>query len=407
MTISPIKNANGEIERYVGVQQNLSSYESLESEFHQAQKMEAIGTLVGGIAHDFNNSLAGITGNIYLVKEDVKSMPEICQRLDEIEMLSFRAAAMIQQLLTFARKDLKSMNPLTIATFLKESIKLQMISLPENISLRHDIQDGNMQVRGDVNLLQQVIMNLLNNARDAVRNSKNPRVTLKLEPYKASQTFLSKHQLINLKEFACISVSDNGEGIKDTDIEHIFEPFFTTKEVGKGTGLGLAMSYGAIQSHGGVIEVESECGSGTTFKIYLPLLGETQTDLIVEAQEEILKGKGETILLVDDDLSVITAGRDVLKSLGYKLITASDGMEAVEKYRDAIVDLTILDVVMPRMGGIDAAKEIRKLNPHAKIVFATGYDRTDTLRKGDHIDSESVLTKPPAFKSQVQFHENV
>ena len=156
------------------------------------------------------------------------------------------------------------------------------------------------------------------------------------------------------------------------------------------------MSYGAIQSHGGAIEVESVLGSGTSFKIYLPLLTEAQADAVMISQEAILRGKGETILLVDDEDSVIHAEKGVLESLGYKLVTASNGKEAIEKYQNhnCPVDLTILDVVMPVMGGVEAAREIRKINHHAKIIFSTGYDRTQRFQKGGSMDSEEILLKP-------------
>ncbi len=396
LSISSIKDSRGKIDYFVGMQQDLTAYEGLEAEFHQAQKMEAIGTLVGGIAHDFNNSLAGITGNLFLLRKFVMHEPEALKRLEQIETLSFRAAGMIHQMLTFARKDLKSMNPMTISSFLKETVKLHMISLPESIHLTYKIDDSEMQIRGDINLLQQVIMNLLNNARDAVFEVKRPEVSLELARFEADQDFVSKQKEIEFRSFACICVTDNGEGIKESDLEHIFEPFFTTKEVGKGTGLGLSMAYGAIKSHGGVLEVESERGSGTTFKIYLPLLEEDQISAIINEQEEIYEGDGETLLLVDDEPSVVSSGRDVLESLGYRVLTAADGVEAVERYESEKnnIDLTILDVVMPKMGGIDAAKEIRKRNARAKIIFATGYDRTHTLRRDDNIDSELLIRKP-------------
>ncbi|WP_161957594.1 MASE1 domain-containing protein [Mariprofundus sp. EBB-1] len=396
LTVSSIKNKHGIIEKYIGIQQDLSSYESLEDEFHQSQKMESIGTLVGGIAHDFNNCLAGITGNVFLAKEDIAVDSDAYKCLDEIEMVSFRTAELISQMLTFARKDMRTMNPINAPFFLKETANFQKISLPKDIHLVYEIPDGDLQIRGDINLLQQVIMNLLNNARDAVAHKNRPCITIKLETYEADQAFKERHQNMLLDSYCCIIVIDNGSGIDAKDIKQIYDPFFTTKEVGKGTGLGLAMSYGAIQSHGGAIEVESVLGSGTSFKIYLPLLTEAQADAVMISQEAILRGKGETILLVDDEDSVIHAEKGVLESLGYKLVTASNGKEAIEKYQNhnCPVDLTILDVVMPVMGGVEAAREIRKINHHAKIIFSTGYDRTQRFQKGGSMDSEEILLKP-------------
>ena len=247
LAISPIKNEAGEITHFVGSQQDLREYEQMEEQFHQAQKMDALGTLVGGIAHDFNNALAGITGNLYLAKKLIPHVPDAVSRLETIETLSYRSAGMIQQLLTFARKDVKHMNPIAISSFLKESVKLYQASLEENINLAIQVADSDMHIRGDINQLQQVIMNLINNARDAVAGVKDPAIRIKLEPFEADAQFVHRYPGAKVRKYACISVADNGCGIKPDCMEHVFEPFFSTKEVGKGTGLGLAMVHGAVQ----------------------------------------------------------------------------------------------------------------------------------------------------------------
>ena len=396
LSIAPIKNEDGDITHYVGSQQDLSEYEGLEDQFHQAQKMEALGTLVGGIAHDFNNTLAGIIGNLYLAKKSVTDDPKTLQRLQTIEDLSNSAAGMIQQLLSYAREDMKSMNPMAIAPFLKEAIKIHEVSVPENIKLAMQIKESDLYIKGDINQLQQVIMNLINNARDAVQNADEPTITVKLESFEADTQFISKHPEVSARQFACISVSDNGTGINIEDIEHIFEPFFSTKEIGKGTGLGLSMVYGAVKSHAGVIDVESRPGKGTTFHLWLPLMDPSQIAVITTPDEEIVEGKGETILLVDDDASVIETGKAVLEELGYRVLIATDGIKAEDTFRIHChdIDLVILDVVMPRRSGVDAAEAIRKINPDMKIIFATGYDRSNTLRGKTQIQAETIITKP-------------
>jgi len=396
LMISPIKNDFGDIINFVSVQQDMSDYEALEEQFNQAQKMEAIGTLVGGIAHDFNNTLAGITGNIYLLEQSTAQIPGAGQRLELINSLSMRAAGMISQLLTFARKGLKSMNPVKVSIFLKEILKLSMVSIPENIKVIQNIEDSNMHALADINLLQQVFLNLLNNARDAVSESKEPRISIKLSEFKVTDDFIGTHPEVQKTNFVCIEVEDNGTGIKADDLPHVFEPFFTTKDVGKGTGLGLAMSYGAIKSHEGIIDVESNVGKGTIFKVYLPLLDDNAIIIPSRVDEEVIDGKGETILLVDDEINLVESGRAVLESLGYKVVVAYDGSEAVDVYfiHKGEIDLVITDVVMPCMSGVDAANEIRKINPTAKILFATGYDRTNSFRKNDGLDSDYVLSKP-------------
>ncbi|NWF37110.1 DUF3365 domain-containing protein [Mariprofundus sp. KV] len=396
LTISPIKNGKGEITHYVGSQQNLEEYEKLEKQFHQAQKMEALGTLVGGIAHDFNNTLAGITGNLYLAKKAIQDRPETVHRLETIEDLSYRTAGMIQQLLAFAREDVQRMNPMNISLLLKEALKMHMVSIPENIRLSINIESDDLHIRGDINLLQQALMNLINNARDAVEDVKDPLISIKLKAFEADDQFIDNHPDLTSRELACISIQDNGCGINSLDIEHIFDPFFTTKEVGKGTGLGLSMVYGAIQSHGGAIGVQSQVGQGTTISLWLPLLPSNQWLSDSSSSETVVNGSGETILLVDDELSVIETGQAVLESLGYRLLTAQNGAEAVAIFKEkrGKIDLILMDVVMPVMGGDEAANEIRKIKPDIKIIFATGYAKPHSSDGIFEMASETVISKP-------------
>jgi len=396
LTISPIVDESGEATHFVGIQSDLTRIEDLEHQFHQAQKMEAIGTLVGGIAHDFNNMLAGMTGNVFLAKHRTQSMPDVHQNLLNIEKLCFRAANMIQQLLTFARKDMVRMKPMPLVPYIKESLKLLRALAPENIRIAQDICSEILRVEGDHTLLHQVLMNLLTNARDAVENVADPRIHIGLEAWRASDEYLESHTYFTTNAYAHLSVQDNGCGIPDQQLEHLFEPFFTTKEVGKGTGLGLAMVYGAVKTHQGFIEVDSVEGKGSTFHVYLPLLEPiTQTDISLK-QGKLVYGHGEMILLVDDEQHIIDTGRDVLEVLGYRVMTATDGQQAVDIFEAnaETIDLCIFDVVMPVMGGDVAARTIREKYPEAHIIFATGYDQH--LLQG--MADEAVLTKPFAIE---------
>lgn len=401
LTISPIKDETGKTVNYIGVQQNLEKFEELEAQFHQSQKMEAIGTLVGGIAHDFNNNLAGITGNLYLAKKAAAAIPEVVKRLESVEKLSFSAAATIQQLLTFSRKGIVQMNPISISAFLKETIKLNQVSLPENINLKLQVIDPDLRVKGDINQLQQVLMNLINNAYDAVSESENPAIQVRLERFIADDRFNDKYEGKIEREFARISVTDNGSGISAEDIDHIFEPFFTTKEPGRGTGLGLAMVYGAVKTHGGAVEVKSPCTDerGTRIDVYLPLLESEQTVALSELNDKVLQGHGETILLVDDNEIVLSTGCDVLEGMGYRVMTAEDGREAVEVYQEHgdKIDIVILDVVMPRLSGPEALDAIKAINPKVKAMFATGYDKLSMLGREKSEIEEKVISKPFAI----------
>jgi len=396
MTISPIRDGNGQISHYVGIQQDMTEHEMLEEKFRQAQKMEALGTLVGGIAHDFNNMLAGMTGNLYLARKKVADFPDVVKKLDSVEALSFRASDMIKQLLTFARKSHVDMKPFGLTSFLKEATRLNEASIPENITLHCEFCPVELVVRGDATQLQQVVMNLLNNARDALVGVEQPRISLRLEEFSVNDAFINRHPEIDATLLAHLIIEDNGPGIGDDEREHIFEPFYTTKEVGRGTGLGLAMAYGTVHSHGGVIEVESVAGQGTVFHIYLPLLEEKGFEPVAEGSAGLVSGHGEIILIVDDNANVRDTGRDVLLAIGYRVLEASDGLEAIDRFvahRDEIA-LIIMDVVMPKLGGVAAAERIRQLDPDARIIFATGYDKNAALKSEMPSDEHMILSKP-------------
>jgi len=392
LTISPIFDASGDLTHFVGSQSDLTELESLAQQFHQAQKMEEIGTLVGGIAHDFNNMLAGITGNLYLAKQDAKQLPDVVKRLVRIEQISLRAADMIQQLLTFARKGMVSMKEIPFTPFIKETLKLQRTSVPENIAMHQYICTDFLQIRGDATQLHQILMNLVNNARDAVEGGDKPCISIRLEAFYPDDAFIETHADSTNKAYAHLSVEDNGCGIPEDQIEHLFEPFFTTKEQGKGTGLGLAMVFGAITTHQGFVEAESKKGKGSTFHIYIPLLEPKEITSASVQGKETTRGHGEMILLADDEAHILETTREVLGALGYKVVTATNGREAVEIFEASSesIALCIFDIVMPVMNGDKAAQSIRRIAPHAKIIFSTGYDKNTLSRMED----ETVLTKP-------------
>ena len=403
LSISPIRNEQGEITHYVGVHEDLTEIQLMEERFHQAQKMESIGTLVGGIAHDFNNMLAGVAGNVYLLKLELTGQDKLMNKLDRIESLTNHAAEMIKQMLAFASKGSVEKQTLPLDSFLKETMRLHRISIPANIDITLDTVDG-LYARADATQLQQVLLNLLTNARDAVQESPNPHIHIKLEAMVADRDFLRKHNITEKKLFAHLSISDNGHGISPEIIQNIYEPFFTTKEVGKGTGLGLSMVFGSIQSHDGIIDVESNVTEVTTFHIYLPLVSSSKETSSDTKSPSIPFGNGETILLVDDDLLLLEANAEVIASLGYRVITAHDGVQAVETYRKstAQIDLIIMDLVMPKLGGKIAAEKIRAINPDVKIIFATGYDPMSSIELEAPLLGQEVMQKPFSVESLSQ-----
>jgi len=402
LTISPIRDETGTITHHVSVHEDLSRIQQLEEQFYQAQKMEAVGTLVGGIAHDFNNMLAGITGNLYLARKAADGQVKITEKLSRIENLSLRAADMIKQLLTFANKDIVQKSSVPLTPFLKETLKLHQVSVPENVSLNLEIVDD-MQVSGDITQLQQMLLNLITNARDAVVDVSEPRIDIKLEQYYADPAFQRKHETYKQMEYAHLSISDNGHGIPEKNLAHIYEPFYSTKEVGKGTGLGLSMVFGSLKSHDGFIEVDSSENCGTTFHIYLPLLkGARQNELTPHA--ETPPGHGETILLVDDETDVLETIGEVLHSLGYHLFKAEDGEAALTLFAEQSdkIDLILTDIVMPKAGGFELAARARKIKPQIPVIFATGYDKNLATGFETELKNCETLNKPYSIEQIAQ-----
>ena len=395
MSVAPILDEHGNITHYVSIQQDMSEHEELEEKFRQAQKMEALGTLVGGIAHDFNNVLAGILGNLYLLKKQTVSDAGVQTKLERIEKAGKRAADMIRQLLTFARKGESELTPMPVQPFIKEILKLARSSIPENIALLHDLGEQDYQIRGDGTQMQQMMLNLLVNASHALEGRDQPAITVSMNIYKPDEDFLSVYREIGSKPLLCITVADNGCGISKANLEHVLEPFFTTKEEGKGTGLGLAMVYGSMQNHGGVIDIDSEEGEGARVNLYFPLC-ESEKAAAKKETTDVICGKGETILLADDNEHVREIMQEILHDFGYRVLVAEHGQQALKMFMDhaSEVGLALLDIVMPVMGGEEAAERLRELKPDLPILFLSGYEKG--VSPGDKAETQNItiLTKP-------------
>jgi len=400
LSITAIHDDTGKISNYIGVFSDITEQLSLEQQFLQAQKMEAIGTMVGGIAHDFNNILAGMTGYLYLAKQQMQVQPDVTQMLGRVEALSRRAADMIQQLLTFARKGMVNMKAFPLTPFIKEALQFLHAAVPENILMHEDICNEPLQIIGDTTQLHQLLMNLVNNARDALEGvDEEPTISIRLAPFYADDAFLESHADVEARAYAHLSVEDNGCGIPADQLEHIFEPFFTTKEVGKGTGLGLSMIYGAVKTHHGIIDVDSKPGEGSVFHLYVPLLAQDEDVADSEQEAESSEGHGELILLADDEQVVRDTMVEILQSLGYKVLSARDGREAMALFNDHQQDfaLAILDVVMPHCGGVSLARQIRAGDPDFPIIFLTGYAKEHVLDHEKALANINTLTKPVNF----------
>jgi len=395
--ISTITDERGNVTHYVCTQQDLSEKENLERQFEQAQKMEALGTLVGGIAHDFNNMLGSITSNLFLASTLAEGHPEIIEKLKRADALCFRSAEMIRQLLAFARKDRVKMRDIDLNAFIREVMKLHASTIHENIQLEVSLCPEPAMVHADAVQLQQVLLNLLNNACHALQGRTQPRIKIRTEIVPSGSPILENHPESGDMDYLSLKVSDNGEGIEPRHLNRIFEPFFTTKGVGEGSGLGLAMVYGAVKRHQGIILVNSAEHAGTTFNILLPCVKTRPLSghQLQAGIDNIMRGNGETVLLVDDEASFVEAHQGVLEMLGYHCLTARNGREAVDIFAENPnrIDVVLCDIVMPEMGGIEAAGHMRHIRADIPIIFATGYEANDGSLP-ELASDEIIIPKP-------------
>ncbi len=406
MSLAPVFDGSGAITHFVAIQRDLSEQRLLEAQLLQAQKMESIGTLAGGIAHDFNNMIAGINGHIHLVRRKADAHPEIARHLDAIAEICDHSATLIAQLLTFARKGETAMQRLSLNDLLSGLLKISNVAIPKNIRFRQELPEQPLVIRGNATQLQQVLINLLNNARDAVEHVGEPSITLRLEPFTADTRFHHEHPELGGEQFARITVQDNGHGIPPEALDQVFDPFYTTKEAGKGTGLGLAMCYGAIHDHHGTILVDSTPDKGTCFTIYLPLAEGEAASRVKETDKTTNRdAQGARILLADDDARVREPLAEVLGDLGFHVVPAADGREALAVF-DAAGDtpfaIAVLDVVMPELDGPGLALELRRRDPELPILFVTGYDRAQVLQRSPITESVEVITKPYRVETLIE-----
>ncbi|MDQ6971950.1 MAG: PAS domain S-box protein, partial [Mariprofundaceae bacterium] len=378
----------------LGLLIDMTDQRMLEAQFRQAQKMESVGTLVGGIAHDFNNMLAGMLGQLYLVRHALQDDPAGCaevaiERINAVDRQGMRAAGVISQLMTFARKGQVDMQRLDVNQLAADAMRLHRVSIPENIAIEGRLGDA-LEIQGDSGMIQQMLLNLLTNARDALEGMAQPHIQISLGRFVPDAAFREQHTKFDAGAYACMQVRDNGCGIGEEQISRIFDPFFTTKEVGKGTGLGLAMLYGGMQTHHGHVLVESTPGEGTCFSLYFPLL-EGAGEIAAIQTHELVRGAEQTILLADDEPSLLEVMQQALEMIGYRVLTASNGKQALDVFTEqhAAIDLALLDVVMPVMSGVEAAGAMRELRPELPVIFHTGYGEEAKL---DDVETWRVCT---------------
>ncbi len=394
-SIAPVIDESGEVVRCVAVERDITRQVQMERQLGESHKMKALGTLAGGIAHDFNNILQAITGYSEILRDDLPEHSGQREKVDMVLRSAERAKGIIKQILSFARKPKEEREPTDVPVLINETVALLRASLPSTIEIEIDVAFDAGNVLADPHQLHQVLLNLGSNAAHAIGDQPG---RLGIGAARLHLDGSSKVVLDGLPEgeYVEITVSDSGAGMDVATLDRIYEPFYTTKEVGSGTGLGLSVVHGIVHSHRGAIEVESEVGKGTTFRIYLPIHQVTEKPSSGSYQlNGVERGTGH-VLVVDDEQPILDLVRNLLERVGYTVTVAHDGNEglsAFESNRDAF-DAIITDQTMPGRTGLQFAREVRKSRKDLPLILITGYSRVITDEKALEAGIGAVLTKP-------------
>ncbi len=373
---------------------DLSSQKVLEERLRLSQKMEAVGRLAGGVAHDFNNLLTAILGYGSLLSSRLAPGAPGREELDEMLRASERATALTQQLLAFSRKQVLEPVVLDVNELVRNLEKMLRRLIGEDLELATKLDALAGRVRADHGQLEQVIMNLVLNARDAMPNG--GRLTIETANADLDESYAQRHITVRPGRYVMVAVSDTGTGMDAETQAHIFEPFFTTKEKGKGTGLGLSTVYGIVKQSGGNIWVYSEPGKGTTFKVYLPRVGEPAEEGVPRTAGPLSTSGTGTILVVEDEPAIRALAKRVLEGRGYRVIEAGSGKDALERVRaeEGPINLLLTDLVMPDMPGTELACRLEEMRPGVRVLFMSGYTDDGVVRSGQLGSGHAFLQKP-------------
>jgi two-component system, cell cycle sensor histidine kinase and response regulator CckA len=392
MTITPVRDGRNNTTHFIAIKQDITERRKLEDQLRHSQKMEALGMLAGGVAHDFNNLLTIINGRSELLLTRLKSDEKSRSELEQIRRTGGRAAELTRQLLAFSRRQVLESKVVDLNRIVADMEKMIKRLVPENIDLLIVLDPATRSVKVDPGQIEQVIMNLVVNARDAM--PKGGKITIETGTAELNEAYCRSHLDVTPGRYTRISLSDNGHGMDAATRGHIFEPFFTTKEQGKGTGLGLSTVFGIVKQSKGHIDVYSEVGRGTTFKIYLPETGGSAA--ATGARLDFVRGGKESILVVEDEDGVRGLVHDILESNGYSVLLARHGKEALQLCENPShkIALIITDVIMPEMGGPELIERIRKSYPAIKVIYASGYTDRAIIRNGELPEGVNFLQKP-------------
>ncbi len=388
-----VRDGEGEPKSVLAINTDITDRQKLEQQFLRAQRMESIGTLAGGIAHDLNNVLAPITMSIKLLGMIVKE-PRALEILAVIETSARRGSEMVSQVLTFARGSDGHRSPVLIRSLIEELVRIIRDTFPKDITISTDLAPDLWSAEVDSTQIHQVLLNFCVNARDAM--PRGGKLTIRATNKTADPSRVAIQPGINGGQYIHIDVEDTGTGMPKELIESIFDPFFTTKEPGKGTGLGLSTSQAIIKSHGGFIEVYSEPANGSRFSVYLPADGKTEPESTAKDESALPRGKGETVLVVDDENSIREITRQTLEAYGYSVLTAGDGAEAVSIYMEnrGRIDVILTDMTMPVMSGPSLMIALKAIDPGIRVIGASGIAESDLVAKSRLAGMMEFLPKP-------------
>jgi PAS domain S-box-containing protein len=397
--ISVVKDSTGKFVNYVGVKRDITEEIKLESQLRQAQKMDAVGRLAGGVAHDFNNMLGVILGHTEMILEEMKPDMPFYEDLTEIRKAGKRSAELTKQLLGFARKQTVAPKVIDLNKTISDMVNMLKRMIGEDIELRWISGSDLWSVKVDPSQIDQILVNLCVNARDAIGNVGN--ITIETSNIVFDSSYCETHVEFIPGDYVLLAVSDNGCGMNSETLDSVFEPFFTTKGLGKGTGLGLAMVYGVVRQNNGIINIYSELDHGTTFKIYLPRHMDKSEPSIVKKPEAPLERGHETILLVEDEPGILKMTTRMLESYGYTVWATGNSEEAIDlaNTNGDSIDLIMTDVIMPKMNGYDLTKKISSRCPDVKCLFMSGYTSNVIADHGVLEEGVNFIQKPFSKKN--------
>jgi PAS domain S-box-containing protein len=392
--VEPLRNENGRCEGAICMALDVSDRKKLEEQLRQAQKMEAVGRLAGGIAHDFNNLLMVIQGHAELLTDRMKPGESLRRNAEQIQEASQRATSLTRQLLAFSRKQMLAPVVLNVQAVVSDMGKILRRLIGEDVELVTVNAPDLKRVKADRSQIEQVIMNLAVNARDAM--PRGGKLTIETTNVEFDDSYSRAPVVLMPGRYVMLAVTDNGCGMDADTQAHIFEPFYTTKEKGKGTGLGLATVYGIVKQSGGYVWVYSEIGRGTTFKIYLPSVEEEVAPREIRQAVASLPRGTETVLLVEDEEGVRELAKEYLESCGYKVLVAQNGQAAIDlvSKHSGPIDLIMTDIVMPGLSGSDLAKKVQSLRPDIRVVYMSGYTDQAIIHHGILSSDVLLLQKP-------------